>query len=687
MELEYKKIGGLCIVLVLSFILSQIFGPTPLGPVFGIATIILIVILIYTSLFTFAEGKKEKNTSSKWIKKYSSRYPLSENNSTVIKNEVPMDSYNNLELEIDEVIQELFSNVITTIPIISLDVLASEYTSLVGSWKCTGIARGNEQDIREVIKKNLKIICQSEGVSGVYSSDIQKYPKDFAAQIGILRSINGRHSIIPIRLWRTNDEYFACGNSQFVGNTLVGSYNVIVSNLLGKESNKNQSSSQKETEIAKESNMLTKQAKKELLSKNADISGDNSTKFKAIECAKCNNKFDWNHSFNQSKTPDFRNEETGNWRPRVFCPYCGSAVAEWDINFTKDNNQWIWCGDNKKINDGKDFPPNPLGYWGIEIPFELAANNNENEINIEKVCKFWEVLQRDNEMKIIREIKSSLNLNETKKIETIEVNKQKGEDFASLWKKKKSLNIQEIKTNSTPEKTLNNLVTKPVPSKIYRSSVGTIIYNFKETSPNAEQQSIIKKSEEVKDYDTIKIYRKPNGKYTLLDEAYIQIWDSDDESIIEYFNGILIAKYGENIWLKNAIDLQKYRVDKCFNINSSRYTSSENISSVNNEDLCIFCKKNRASNKIYYYTNVYREVCQSCFDRVDNSIHELARIIGLGLSPDPETIARVRTIGEELYRLDSNTLMHYVCEKSAGLNSRVHGFLGRWWDKVGDWVY
>jgi hypothetical protein len=63
---------------------------------------------------------------------------------------------------------------------------------------------------------------------------------------------------------------------------------------------------------------------------------------------------------------------------------------------------------------------------------------------------------------------------------------------------------------------------------------------------------------------------------------------------------------------------------------------------------------------------------------------ELARTIGVG--SDTAVVGRVREIGEELNRIGGMNLMLDVSMKASELNPQVRGFLGRWWDGVGEWV-
>jgi hypothetical protein len=71
-------------------------------------------------------------------------------------------------------------------------------------------------------------------------------------------------------------------------------------------------------------------------------------------------------------------------------------------------------------------------------------------------------------------------------------------------------------------------------------------------------------------------------------------------------------------------------------------------------------------------------------DRVQVLIQELARVIGSGL--DMSAVARVRELGEELNRIGGMSLMIDASMKASEINPGVRGFLGKWWDGVGDWV-
>jgi len=107
-----------------------------------------------------------------------------------------------------------------------------------------------------------------------------------------------------------------------------------------------------------------------------------------IECAGCHGNFEWNDAYAISNTPGSLNHNppgSGNWRPRVFCPYCGALIAEWHITREKDFDEWIWFGSNASLNTGRSLPPNPLTLWGKVVPSKYMPYFDEHQLNIEKV--------------------------------------------------------------------------------------------------------------------------------------------------------------------------------------------------------------------------------------------------------------------------------------------------------------
>ena len=106
-----------------------------------------------------------------------------------------------------------------------------------------------------------------------------------------------------------------------------------------------------------------------------------------IQCAKCGHSFEWRQAFTQQNTPGFHNPEAGDFKPRAFCPSCGSMIVEWDIDKSQDRNRWKWHGSNDKLNSGHDFPPDPLCFLGRGIPPQYRANDKTDYIDIAAINK------------------------------------------------------------------------------------------------------------------------------------------------------------------------------------------------------------------------------------------------------------------------------------------------------------
>ncbi|HUT47359.1 MAG TPA: hypothetical protein VMX36_13850 [Sedimentisphaerales bacterium] len=111
-----------------------------------------------------------------------------------------------------------------------------------------------------------------------------------------------------------------------------------------------------------------------------------------VNCASCHEHFVWNDAYICEDTPgsEFYNPPGySNYRPRAFCPHCGSLVAEWHITKQKDFDEWIWFGDNEAVNPACPLPPSPLVYgWGVRIPSELLPFYAEHKLDVQKARSF-----------------------------------------------------------------------------------------------------------------------------------------------------------------------------------------------------------------------------------------------------------------------------------------------------------
>jgi hypothetical protein len=104
-----------------------------------------------------------------------------------------------------------------------------------------------------------------------------------------------------------------------------------------------------------------------------------------ISCAACSTRFSWDEAYHQRNTPgaDRHNPPgTGNFRPRAFCPGCGSLVAEWDMDTTADRNRWKWVGENARLNEGRPLPGSSLVPWGHPLKDQSVAPFETTRIDV-----------------------------------------------------------------------------------------------------------------------------------------------------------------------------------------------------------------------------------------------------------------------------------------------------------------
>ncbi len=105
----------------------------------------------------------------------------------------------------------------------------------------------------------------------------------------------------------------------------------------------------------------------------------------SIICAECEKTFFWDEAYWQQDTPSSNKHNPpghGDYRPRAFCPHCGSLIVEWDIDTYEDQDRWRWHEKNAKLNDGKELPPGPHLLWGHPIP---PVDFSVNRIDIEQL--------------------------------------------------------------------------------------------------------------------------------------------------------------------------------------------------------------------------------------------------------------------------------------------------------------
>jgi hypothetical protein len=107
-----------------------------------------------------------------------------------------------------------------------------------------------------------------------------------------------------------------------------------------------------------------------------------------IECADCRTNFLWADAYKCQDTPGAapHNLYNTDFLPRAFCPHCGALVVQWHITKEKDFDDWIWFGENKRMNLGRPFPGSPIAHgWGISIPPQFVPKYSEHRLDIKKI--------------------------------------------------------------------------------------------------------------------------------------------------------------------------------------------------------------------------------------------------------------------------------------------------------------
>jgi hypothetical protein len=104
-----------------------------------------------------------------------------------------------------------------------------------------------------------------------------------------------------------------------------------------------------------------------------------------ISCSACREQFSWDDAYHQRNTPGAAPHNPpgiGDFRPRVFCPGCGSMIAEWDMDQAEDRNRWRWTGENAQLNGGRSLPKSSLVPWGHPLTNESAAPFETTRIDV-----------------------------------------------------------------------------------------------------------------------------------------------------------------------------------------------------------------------------------------------------------------------------------------------------------------
>jgi hypothetical protein len=107
-----------------------------------------------------------------------------------------------------------------------------------------------------------------------------------------------------------------------------------------------------------------------------------------VTCAACESSFAWGDAYLQDRTPGATfNPGKGDLHRRVFCPKCGSLVAEGltDAEIASGigggHELWKWFGENGTVNTGGELPPPPFAMWGHPLREASLAPIEQTKID------------------------------------------------------------------------------------------------------------------------------------------------------------------------------------------------------------------------------------------------------------------------------------------------------------------
>ena len=109
-----------------------------------------------------------------------------------------------------QVVKLLFDQAIQAAPVLNAEMMYSQYADVKPRWGSLTLVEGSAEKIRSLILKNLKHI----------KNNTPKFEKFQVTAVLYARAIqvNAFHGdfFTPIRVWRKDDSYCACGNSKFL---------------------------------------------------------------------------------------------------------------------------------------------------------------------------------------------------------------------------------------------------------------------------------------------------------------------------------------------------------------------------------------------------------------------------------------------------------------------------------------
>lgn len=135
----------------------------------------------------------------------------------------------------EEAVEYTFSTVLSTIPDLSKAEIDKQFSSLQNVWASKKLFEGSEFIIKHLILTNLTRISEQVNFE---SFNVKSLAQESC--VLIQGAITEPRSFIPVRIWKMNLIYFACGNAKFEDSEIVeGARSVSISNNLSETLSEN----------------------------------------------------------------------------------------------------------------------------------------------------------------------------------------------------------------------------------------------------------------------------------------------------------------------------------------------------------------------------------------------------------------------------------------------------------------
>ncbi|MCE7985359.1 MAG: hypothetical protein DYG89_29650 [Caldilinea sp. CFX5] len=111
-----------------------------------------------------------------------------------------------------EVVDALFNKCLPTIPILTVDEVRSEYDFARSRWGSRTLVEGTEEKVKTIIFNYLQRLGKQ---SDFKEYDVTAIKSQKCVQASATFKKGSRETFTPVRVWRTDNRFFACGDETF----------------------------------------------------------------------------------------------------------------------------------------------------------------------------------------------------------------------------------------------------------------------------------------------------------------------------------------------------------------------------------------------------------------------------------------------------------------------------------------